>query len=84
MTLLLVVLGIVAVLVVLTAIGMVRARGNKNSTFLQWDPVERAEWRREVDEADVHAMLALTNERRVERGEEPLTMAEYEEQMRRP
>jgi len=79
---LLIALGIIGVLVALTAIGIYRARGNKNSTFLQWDPVERTDWQRRVDEADVHTMLALTNQRRVARGEPELTLAEYEEEMR--
>ncbi|WP_354698841.1 hypothetical protein DSM112329_04539 [Paraconexibacter sp. AEG42_29] len=76
-------LTVVVIIVVLTAIGIVRARGNKNSTFLEWDPIDRTAWRREVDDADVVHMLAEHNQRRAERGLDPQTMEEYVEQLRR-
>lgn len=82
MTLLLAV-GLIAVILVMTAVGILRARGDRNRTFLEWDPVDRAAWRREVDEADVHHMLAELNARRARRGEPALTMPEYVEQLRR-
>lgn len=70
---------VVITLLVLSLIGMVRARGNKNSTFLEWDPVDRTAWRGELDEADVFVMLDEHNRRREERGLPPQTMAEYTE-----
>lgn len=74
---------VVALIIVMTAFGIFRARGNKNSTFLEWDPVERTSWIREVDDADVHHMLREHNARREARGLPPQTMAEYAEQTRR-
>lgn len=74
---------LVIVIVVLTAIGIVLARGNKNSTFLEWDPIDRTKWRREVDDHDVHHMLAEHNARREARGLPPQTMDEYAEEVRR-
>ena len=70
-------LTVVAVIVVLTVVGMVSARGNKNSTFLEWDPVYRTGFREEVDNADVHTMLAEHNRRRAERGLDPQSYEEY-------
>lgn len=74
---------LVIVIVVLTAIGIFMARGDKNSTFLEWDPIDRTKWRREVDDHDVHFMLSEHNARREERGLPPQTMAEYAEEVRR-
>lgn len=74
---------LVIVIVALTAIGIFLARGDKNSTFLEWDPIDRTRWRREVDEHDVHHMLAEHNARRDARGLPPQTMAEYAEEVRR-
>lgn len=75
--------GLIAAILAMTAVGILRARGDRNRTFLEWDPVDRAAWRREVDEADVHHMLAELNARRAARGEATLSMAEYVEQLRR-
>lgn len=77
---------LMALLIVLTVVGVVGSRrpgGDVNGTFLDWDPAERAVWRQAVDEEDVEHLLRMTNERRRARGERALSMAEYQERLRR-
>ncbi|UTI65414.1 hypothetical protein NBH00_04175 [Paraconexibacter antarcticus] len=77
------VIGLIGVIVAATAVNIVRLRKDKNATFLEWDPVDRAGWHRELDEADVHLMLAEHNARRARDGLRPETMEEYAEAVRR-
>lgn len=76
-------IGLIWVILTATAVNIVRLRRNKNATFLEWDPVDRAGWHRELDEADVHRMLADHNARRERAGLPPETMEEYTEAVRR-
>jgi hypothetical protein len=75
-------LGLVGLIVAAVALNLARTRSNRNSTFLEWDPVDRDRWHAELDAADVHLMLAEHNRRRAERGLAAETMAEYAERAR--
>jgi hypothetical protein len=76
-------LGLIGLIVAAVALNIARTRADRNSTFLEWDPVDRGRWHAELDDADVHVMLAEHNRRRAERGLAAETMAEYAERARR-
>jgi hypothetical protein len=68
------------------AVGVVvlgRAQRGGHSGFLEWNPEEGTAWRHDQESVDVEEMLELHNAERRRRGLDPMTMAEYVEQVRR-
>lgn len=76
-------IGLIGTILAATVVNIVRLRHDRNATFLEWDPVDRTAWHRELDDADVHRMLAEHNIRREQEGLSPETMDEYIERVRR-